>query len=42
MCVQNDPGTLNNQMDIAAAPYELFQLAKQIPLDVETTRARTA
>ncbi|HVZ89202.1 MAG TPA: hypothetical protein VHG72_19700 [Polyangia bacterium] len=35
MGVQRDPGTLNNQMDVAATPDELFQLAKQVALDTE-------
>jgi len=39
MRVQHDPGALNNQMDVAAAPNELLELAKQVALDAETTRA---
>ena len=38
MSVQHDPRTLNNQMDVAATPNELLELAKQVALDVETTR----
>lgn len=38
MRVQHDPRTLNDQMDVAATPHELLQLAKQVALDGETTR----
>jgi hypothetical protein len=42
MRVQHDPGTLNDQMNVATTPHELLQLAEQVTLDTERTRARTA
>jgi hypothetical protein len=42
MCVQHDSGTLNNQVDVAPAPHELFELTKQVALDTEIPRARAA
>lgn len=42
MRVQHDPGTLNDQMNVATTPHKLLQLAEQVTLDTERTRARTA
>jgi hypothetical protein len=42
MSLQHYPGTLDYQMDIAPPPHELFELAKQVALDMETTGAWSA
>ncbi len=38
MRIQHDPGALDDQVDVAPSPHQLFELAKQVAVDTETTR----
>jgi hypothetical protein len=40
--MQHDPGALDDQMDVAPSPNELFELPKQIAMKVKTTGAGSA
>ena len=42
MTMQHDPGALDDQMDVAPSPNELFELPKQIAMKVKTTGAGSA